>query len=81
MNILGVIALFWGVQAYAVTSPTSDIYSDSLTIQRSSAEIPQSFDATITADLAADTTDEQPIESVSDLVESARPKAKKSAKN
>ena len=72
MGIMSVLALLWGVCAYAGTTPANDIYSDSLTIQRSSAEVPGSLEAS--------RSDEQPIESVSDLVESAKPKAKKSAR-
>ena len=86
MRILRVLALFWATSVMAGTTPANDIYSDSLTTQRESAEVPQSLaasrggEAVAASGAAIESLDTQPIESVQELVESARPRTKKSAR-
>lgn len=95
MKILGVLGLFGSLSAYAVTTPATDIYSDSLTIERASAEVPGSLEASRSGAGTGDTSgeavdldtaataefnDEQPMESVSEVVKASKPKAKKAAR-
>jgi hypothetical protein len=95
MKILGVLGLFGSLSAYAITTPANDIYSDSLTIERASAEVPDSLeasnlgatpgpsDASVDLDTAAtaDIQDDEALESASQVVKAAKPKAKKTARN
>lgn len=84
MKILGVLALFVGVYSIAGTTPATDVYSDSLTINRSSAEVPGSLEASPGAAVAgADfdpELDGQESPKAAEIVKAAKPAPKKSAR-
>ncbi|MBS1960389.1 MAG: hypothetical protein JST80_13005 [Bdellovibrionales bacterium] len=84
MGKISIIVLLLSTSAYATTTQpsavndTNDIYSDSLKIEKSSAEVPDSLEASVKENDPE--LDGQPIESVADIAAKSAPKAKKSAK-
>jgi hypothetical protein len=84
MSKYSVLALFLGVSAVAGTTPVTDIYSDSLTINKSAAEIPQSLDAAPGTAVAVKEFDPeldgQESSDAAAIVKAAKPAPKKSAR-